>query len=204
MKRILLLSILSAMALSSCSNAPKAGNDAAAQAVLDVIAARTSVRSYTSDPVPQEMVDKLLRAAMAAPSSKNRQPWEFVVVDDRAILDSLASRLRFGKMLFQAPMAIVVCAHTTLVTKDGLTVPNKAWRQDGSAATENILLAAKALGLGAVWTEASDDERSAIVAEALGLEGDVRSLSVIPIGWPAENPEPKDKWKPERIHHNRW
>lgn len=174
------------------------------QAVLDNIASRKSVRSYTDDLVPDEMVEKLLRAAMAAPSAKNRQPWAFIVVDDRTMLDTLAARLKYAKMLFQAPMAIVVCAETVTALPDGTTVENMFWEQDASAATENLLLAAEALGLGAVWTAASDRERSSAVRQSLNIPDTVMPLSVVSIGFPSGNEIPKDKWNPSKIHRNRW
>lgn len=201
MKRILIALTVIAMAFTSCKQSETVD---ATQAVLDNIAARTSVRAYTSEPVPDEMVETLLRAAMAAPSAMNRQPWEFVVVNDRAVLDTLAGKLRYAKMLVQAPLAIVVCAETMITHRDGSQSENGLWEHDASAATQNILLAAKALGLGAVWTAASDPERSAVVKEALNIPGTIMPLCVIPIGFPAEDPEPKDKWKPEKIHYNKW
>lgn len=201
MKRILIALTVIAMAFTSCKQSETVD---ATQAVLDNIAARTSVRAYTSEPVPDEMVETLLRAAMAAPSAMNRQPWEFVVVNDRAVLDTLAGQLRYAKMLVQAPLAIVVCAETMITHRDGSQSENGLWEHDASAATQNILLAAKALGLGAVWTAASDPERSAVVKEALNIPGTIMPLCVIPIGFPAEDSEPKDKWKPEKIHYNKW
>ena len=201
MKHLLIALTFVAMAFTSCKQSE--GVDAT-QAVLDNIAARTSVRAYTSEPVPDEMVETLLRAAMAAPSAMNRQPWEFVVVNDRAVLDSLAGKLRYAKMLVQAPLAVVVCAETMITHRDGSQSENGLWEHDASAATQNILLAAKALGLGAVWTAAVDEERSTAVKEALNIPGSVMPLCVIPIGFPAEDPEPKDKWKPEKIHYNKW
>lgn len=191
------------MAITSCNNNAGNGNDPA-QAVLDNIAQRKSVRSYTSQEVPDEMIEKLLRAAMAAPSAMNRQPWEFVVLKDRASLDTLAGKLRHAKMLSQAPLAIVVCAETMITLADGTQVENNFWEHDASAATQNLLLAAEALGLGAVWTAASDGERCAIVKEALGIPGTIKPLCVIPIGFPAGDDQPKDKWKPEKIHYEKW
>lgn len=201
MKQILIALTVIAMALTSCKQSETVD---ATQAVLDNIAARTSVRAYTSEPVPEEMVETLLRAAMAAPTAMNRQPWEFVVVNDRVALDTLSSKLRYAKMLVQAPLAIVVCAETMITHRDGSQSENAFWEHDASAATQNILLAAKALGLGAVWTAASDPERSSAVKEALNIPGTIMPLCVIPIGFPAEDPEPKDKWKPEKIHYNKW
>ena len=186
---------------ASCCNAPKETDKAAI--VIDNIMSRKSVRSYTSEPVPQEMVETLLRAGMAAPTAMNRQPWEFVVINDRDTLDKLAGSLRYAKMLSEAPLAIVVCAETMITLKDGTVVENNFWEHDASAATENILLAAEALGLGAVWTAATDD-RATIVKDCLGITGTVMPLCVIPIGFPAGDEQPKDKWKPEKIHYNRW
>ena len=188
-----------AMISSSCTNNPDPKT-----AVLDNIATRVSVRSYTDEPVSDEDIQTILRAAMAAPSAMNRQPWEFIVLRDRAMLDTLAAKLRYAKMLAQAPVAIVVCAETRYTNRNGDVVDNLMWEEDASAATENLLLAAHALGLGAVWTAASDPERSAIVKEALGITGTVMPLCVVPIGHPAGVDEPKDKWKPEKIHYNRW
>lgn len=162
--------------------------------VIENILTRTSVRSFTSEPVSEADVQTMLRAAMAAPSAKNRQSWEFVVVDDRSVLDTLASGLTYAKMLFEAPLAIVICSD----------VSNRFWEQDASAACENLLLCAHSLGLGAVWTNASDPERSQIVRETLGLPDNIAPLSVVPVGHPSGMPEPKDKWKPEKIHYNKW
>lgn len=184
------------MISASCTNSPDPKN-----AVLDNIATRMSVRAYTDEPVSDEDIEALLRAAMAAPSAMNRQPWEFIVVRDREMLDTLGATLRYAKMLKQAPLAIVVCAETCYTNRDGEVVENQMWEHDASAATENLLLAAHALGLGAVWTAASDPERSAIVREALGITGTVMPLCVVPIGHPAGVDEPKDKWKPEKIHY---
>ena len=187
--------------ITSCNN--NGGVDVR-QAVLDNIATRTSVRAYTDEPVSDADIETLLRAAMAAPSAMNRQPWEFIVVNNPDTLGVLASKLRYAKMLEQAPVAIVVCAEKMITLRDGTVVENNFWEHDASAATENLLLAAHALGLGAVWTAASDGERAEIVREALGITGTVWPLCVVPIGHPAESPEPKDKWKPEKIHWNRW
>ncbi len=111
----------------------------------EAILTRRSVRAYTDQPVSEELIHKLLVAAMSAPSAGNGQPWHFGVVTERTVLNSLAELLPFGKMLQQAPLAIVVCGETKGQPFDGY------WVQDCSAATENLLLAAHALGLGGVW-----------------------------------------------------
>lgn len=197
MKKILTL-IAIVMAAVSCAN-----NTPADKAVLDNIMTRTSIRSYTSEPVPAEAIETMLRAGMAAPTAMNGQPWEFVVVSDRDTLDKLAGQLRYAKMLQGAQLAIVVCGHQTFIDREGNERVNKFWVDDCSAAAENILLAAHALGLGAVWTAAKDD-RAPIVRDALGIPEEVCPLCVIAIGYPAESPAPKDKWKPEKVHWNRY
>lgn len=188
------------IALSSCKEST---SGSAADAVLENIATRVSVRAYTDQPVPDEMIETMLRAGMAAPSAMNAQPWEFVVVKEKATLEQLAGQLPYAKMLAKAPLAIVVCAQTRSSRGDGSVWENPYWEHDASAATENILLAAHALGLGAVWT-ASIDDLGLKVSETLGIPAHVSPLCVIAIGYPAENPAPKDKWKPEKIHYEKW
>lgn len=180
------------IATNGCTQQHK--NVDAAQVVLDNIASRKSVRSYTSEPVPDEMVEKLLRAAMAAPSAMNTQPWEFVVVRDRATLDALGEGLTYAKMLKEATLAVVVCGDKS----------RERWVHDASAATENLLLAAEALGLGAVWTAADDPVRSSVVRDVLGVPDNMGTLCVIAIGFPSKEEKPKDKWKPEKIHYEKW
>ena len=204
MKKLVFVLTVMATLAASCCNAPEASQDSAREAVLQNIANRKSVRSYTSEPVSDADIETMLRAAMAAPSAMNRQPWEFIVIKDRDTLDALAAKLKYAKMLEKAPLAIVVCAETMITLRDGSVVENMFWEHDASAATENLLLAAEAIGLGAVWTAASDPERSAIVCEALGITGTVKPLCVIPIGHPDGETQPKDKWKPEKIHYNRF
>ena len=166
---------------------------------LEVIFSRKSVRSYTDQPVSEEQVQTLLQAAMCAPSGMNAQPWRFVVVREQGTKDKLA--VGFNKMIGKAPVVIVVCGKTT--NKDGRF--NHNWTADCAAATENLLLAAEALGLGAVWTACYPyEERMNPAIEALGLPEDVKPLCIIPVGYPAGNDKPKDKWKPENIHYEKW
>lgn len=198
MKRTLLLScLLLAFALPLAAQNPTTGNP-----VLDNIFRRSSVRSYTTQTVEAAKVELLLRAAMAAPTAVNKQPWAFVVIDRRGLLDSLAEALPYAKMLRQAPLAIVVCGDTT----KALLEPDQAyWVQDCSAATENLLLAAEALGLGAVWTGVFPrPDRVAEVRGVLDLPSHLVPLNVIPIGYPAVAPKPKDKWNPTNIFYNRF
>ena len=169
------------------------------QAVLDNIHARKSVRSYTDEPVTPEQVETLLRAAMAAPSGKNVQPWRFVVVTQLETKKKLA--IGFNKMIAKAPVVIVVCGKTTNM----LGGTNNNWTADCAAATENLLLAAEALGLGAVWTACYPyDDRMLPTIEALGLPDNVKPYCIVPVGHPAGNDKPKDKWNPENIHYEKW
>lgn len=205
MKRILILAG-ALMTLFSC--APKQQD--ASQAVLDNIFARKSVRTYTEQDVTPAQVELLLKAAMAAPTGMNLQPWRFVVVRDQATKDKLAGPR--GGMIAKAPVVIVVCGLTTWTHKafgqpDGpdQTDPNGNWTADCAAATENLLLAAEATGLGAVWTACYPyEDRMQKAVEALGLPEDVSPYCIVPVGYPGGNEQPKDKWKPENIHYDKW
>lgn len=172
----------------------------AEQAVLDNIATRTSIRDYEARPVEKEKIEKMLRAAMAAPTAMNKQPWHFVVVDQRNVLDALAGTNPYAKMLKKAPLAIVVCGNTDkMIEGDG----RDFWIQDASAATENLLLAAHAMGLGAVWTGAyPSEERCISISKVLSLSDNLVPLNMIVVGYPAEHPQPKQKFKEENISYN--
>ena len=192
--RFLLLLVAAAGLLASC----KAGNQA--PAALDVIMTRTSVRSFTGESLSKEQLETILKAGMAAPSAINLQPWRFVVLTDKDRIAELFGGTRRPEMFTTAGAVILVCGQTI---RDGRE--NIFWYEDCSAATENILLAVHALGLGAVWTAGYPAlERIAPLEEALGIPEDVSILSVIPVGVPAGPQEPKDKWKPENIHWEQW
>ena len=155
---------------------------------------RKSVRKYLSKSVEEDKIDAMLKAGMAAPSGMDRRPWEFVVVTDRVALDSMAAKLPYAKMLTSVPLAIVVCGDTTL---------SSYWYLDCSAATQNILLAAEALGLGAVWTAAYPyEDRIDVVRQNTGLPENIVPLCVIPIGYPDGPQKAKDKFDSKRVHRN--
>ena len=199
MKKVIKLIAFMALTLSAMTSCCNTGSNA--DAALENIHNRKSVREYTSEPVSDEQVEILLKAAMAAPTAVNFQPWRFVVLNTRESLDALAEKLPYAKMLKSAPLAIVVCGETLWMGGN----ENPFWSQDCSAATQNLLLAAEAIGLGAVWTAAYPDEmRCAAISEALGLPSTVKPLCVVPIGHPAGENQPKDKWKPENIHYGKW
>lgn len=170
--------------------------------VLDNIHTRTSIRAYTPEPITDAQIETMLRAAMAAPTAGNRQPWRYLVIDDRATLDAFVDVARGMNMASQAPLAILVCGEPSA------SFPTNALEYsalDASAATENLLLAAHAMGLGAVWCGVYPvPERMEKTAQLLSLPAGVTPLNMIFIGHPAENPTPKDKWKPQNIHRNRW
>lgn len=172
----------------------------AEQAVLDNIATRTSIRDYEARPVEKEKIEKMLRAAMAAPTAMNKQPWHFVVVNQRNVLDALAGANPYAKMLKKAPLAIVVCGNTDKMIEGG---GRDFWIQDASAATENLLLAAHAMGLGAVWTGAyPSEERCISISKVLSLSDNLIPLNMIVVGYPAEQLQPKQKFKEENISYN--
>ena len=197
MKNLLLVALAALTLMNACNST----DTNSADAVLENIHARKSVRQFTDEPVSQEHIETMLKAAMAAPTAVNYQPWRFVVITERARLDAMAEVLPYAKMLKQAPLAIVVCGETTWF--EGRE--NTYWQQDCSAATQNILLAAEALGLGAVWTGVYPNmELARPLAEFLGLPDTVQPLCCIPIGHHDGTTQPKDKWKPENIHYNKW
>ncbi len=167
------------------------------EAALSAIYNRKSVRSFIKDrPVSDEDVQALIKAGMSAPSGKDTRPWEFVIINDRSILDKMAEELPTAKMLSQAPMAIVVC---------GDTIRSSYWYLDCSAATENILLAAEAMELGGVWTAAYPyRDRMATVIKHTNMPAQVLPLVVIPIGYPMGNHSVKDKYDEKKIHMNKW
>lgn len=167
--------------------------------VHETISGRTSVRQYTEASVPEELIEKLLRAAMAAPSSRNIQPWKFYVITDRQLLQVLAEKLPYAKMLAGAPLAIVVCGDTIKGNPNEEQKMN--WIMDCSAASQNLLLSAHSMGLGAVWTGVYPyRERIDVVREALSLPGHLIPLNIIPVGYPDGDFPPKDKWDEQKIH----
>jgi nitroreductase len=166
---------------------------------LEAIRTRRSVRRYKDQPVAEELVRKLLAAAMSAPSARNAQPWQFVVIDDGRILADIAEINPNAQMARQAPLGILVCGDLALEKSPGY------WVVDCSAAVENILLAAHALGLGAVWTGVFPrEERIEGLRKLLSLPDGIIAHSLVLVGYPAEQLTPQDRFRPDRIHRNRW
>ncbi|MBC9784652.1 nitroreductase family protein [Heliobacterium chlorum] len=166
---------------------------------MDAILSRRSVRKYTDQPVSDELVKELLEAAMSAPSAGNEQPWHFIVIKDRQLLDEIPKFHPYAGMVKQSPVAIVVCGDETLEKYKGF------WVQDCSAATQNILVAAQAKGIGAVWVGLYPEKgRVKALRDLLGIPEQVIPLALIPVGYPAEQLPPANRFNPERIHNNRW
>ncbi|MBU1003662.1 MAG: nitroreductase family protein [Proteobacteria bacterium] len=167
--------------------------------ILEAIHTRRSIRKFTDQPVDKELVTQLLQAAMAAPSAGNAQPWHFVVIEDRPTLDRIPEFHPYAAMCRQAPLAILVCGDPTLEKYPGF------WVQDCSAAVQNLLLAARGLGLGAVWTGIHPDQpRSTGMRNLLNLPEHIQPLALIPVGHPDQPSAAVDRFQPTRIHHDRW
>lgn len=164
---------------------------------LDVIFTRRSIRQYTDEPVREEQVKILLEAGMNAPSANNRQPWHFIVVDERQKLNAIMEVHPYSKMLAQAPLAIVVCADTAR--------SERYWQQDCAAATQNILLASRALDLGSVWLGVYPKEvRTKGIARVFDLPKHIRPLCVIAVGHPAEEAGRVQRYDSLKVHRNQW
>ena len=202
--KVMALSLIMAAFMTGCNcNNPDSNtsvNNEVKDNAIETIMTRTSIRSFTDRAVSADTVEMLLRAGMAAPTAVNLQPWHFVVVNDRAKIDELGGNGRQSQMWHESPLVIVVCGNMEKAMEG---VGQAFWVQDCSAATENILLAAHALGLGAVWTGCYPiEERVANISQVLGLPEHLVPLCAIVMGYPNESPQPKDKWKPENVSYN--
>ena len=168
---------------------------------IDNLFARRSIRAFTGQPVTPEQVTMLLKAAMAAPSAGNRKPRHFIVVTDPKVKQALTEVHPYADMLLEAPVGIVVCGEPSLSFPDRPDF----WIQDVSAATENLLLAAVGLGLGAVWCGVYPiQERVEGFRRILGAPERVVPFALVPVGHPAEKKEPRTQYDPLRVHTNRW
>jgi nitroreductase len=167
--------------------------------VMEAILTRRSIRRYTSEKVSEEQIEVLLRAAMAAPSAGNAQPWHYIVIDEGAILEEIHTFHPFSEMLPGAALAILVCGDEKLENHPG------HWEQDCSAATQNILLAAHGNGLGAVWLGIEpDQERVKRFRDMFGLPEHIHPVSLVALGHPDEVKRVSNRYKAERIRRNHW
>jgi nitroreductase len=179
---------------------------------MDAILSRRSIRKYTTEPVPDHLIKELLEAAMSAPSAGNEQPWHFIVITDRQILDEIPKFHPYSHMVKEASVAILVCCDLQLDKHDGL------WVQDCAAATENLLIAAQAQGLGAVWLGVYPreqritglrgvyprEQRITGLRGLLGIPEHVVPFSLIPVGYPGEHKPRANRYNNTRVHHNCW
>ncbi|MCG6538077.1 MAG: nitroreductase family protein [Syntrophales bacterium LBB04] len=166
---------------------------------LTAIFTRRSIRSYTNEPVSDDTVKLLLQAAMAAPSAKNTQSWEFIVIRDKKTLGQIPSFHPFSKQVPNAQLAIVVCGNTKLQAAPGHWIP------DASNASMNILLAAHSLGLGAVWTTFYPyEDRTAGIRKLLNLPDHIMPLNNIRLGYSTEKGNYQVRFKPDKVHYEKW
>jgi nitroreductase len=166
---------------------------------LKAILTRRSIRKYSAKNIPDEHYEVMLKAAMHAPSARNRQPWHFIIITDREVLKELAGITPSWRMLTEAASAIVVCGDRNLEDAESFII------QDCSAATQNILLAAHELELGGVWLGVHPrEDRIKPLAEILKIPVDILPVSMISLGKPDEEREQPDRYNLDRVHQDRW
>lgn len=164
---------------------------------LDAILTRCSIREYQNKTVPDQIINQLLLAAMSAPSAMNAQPWEFLVINDSKILKEIPKISSHADMAEKAPLSILVCGNLDY------EISSDTWHLDCSASVQNLLLAAHANGLGAVWTAVYPKEK--LIKDFMSLLNiplNIIPHTLIPIGYPLKKEKHKDKFKVERIHYN--
>lgn len=212
MKKVIVMMAAAAMLFGACCNKQEVAQVDPAETVMQNILSRKSVRSYTGDTIPAATLENILRAAQAAPSGRDWRPWSFVVVTPDQDLEAIFGDNFNMRMYKEAGAIVILCADTIHMgpTRDNPEGPdvaqvNHLWRDDLGAATENLLLAVEAYGLGACWTACYPyPERMDPIRAAVGLPPTVVPYAVVPIGVPSGDTQPKDKWDPERVHYNRW
>ena len=168
---------------------------------MGLIFGRRSIRAYTSAEVSQEDIQKLLQAAMAAPSAAAKDPWRFVVIRSRQTLARIAAALPNGQMLASAAVGIAVCGELEAAHDRQLSY----LLQDCSAAIQNVLLGAHILGLGACWLGVHPrEQRIQSLREILSLPDSVVPVACISIGYPGEEKEPRTRFNEQYVHFERW
>lgn len=166
---------------------------------LEAIRTRRSIRNYNDQNVEAESIQKILAAGMSAPSAGDEQPWHFIVVTEKRILEEIPRINPYAAMTRDAQVAILICGDLRLERFEGF------WVQDCAAATQNMLLAAHALGLGAVWTGIYPmQDRVEGFRKLLNIPVDVIPFALLPLGYPAHEPYKEDRFKKDRIHYNTW
>ncbi|MDO5760884.1 MAG: nitroreductase family protein [Bacteroidota bacterium] len=165
--------------------------------MIDTILKRSSVRRYTDEEISRENLDKIIRAGFAAPTSHNSRPWHFIILDDKELMKNVGQNMEYAHMIEFANKAIIVCADVTLAPE--------CWMLDCSAASENILLAAESLGIGACWTAVYPyKHREEVVKKFIPLPENIKPLCIIPLGYAGKPANIKDKYDSTRIHYNKF
>ncbi len=199
-RRFFLLGALATSIFTLKTNKLAFGDTGAKLNALEAIMTRRSVRDFTQEAVSQEQITVLLKAAMAAPSAHNKQPWEFVVVTDRKVLSTVSKLNRYATMAKNAPLGILTCMDLNAEKNAGYAM------QSVSAATQNLLLAAHATGLGAVWTGIMPTDQDLVEQwqKLYGLPENIIPMAFVIIGVPNSRPKPKDAYDANKVHQNKW
>ena len=166
---------------------------------IKAIMTRRSIRRFKDKAVEEKKIETLLRAAMQAPSAHNSQPWHFIVITERRLLSAIPEFHPYAKMLLQAPAAVLVCGDTRI--EESIEYVNS----NCSAATQNLLLSAHDLGLGAVWLGIHPrEERVEEIRRLLDIPRYITPIALVALGYAAEDKEPEERFQPKRVHRNRW
>lgn len=167
---------------------------------MDAILERRSIRKYTGKPVSKENIEQILRAGMSAPSAGNERPWQFIVLDDKSIMDGITKIHPYSQMLKEASHAIVICGDMNLKKYN-----EDYWVEDCSAAAENMIIMAQELGIGSVWLGVyPTSDRVEQIKKFLNLPDNVVPFSIVSLGYPAEKKDVPDRYDASRVHWNKW
>ena len=211
MKKVIVMMAAAAMLFGACCT-KQSDTPNPSQVVMENILARKSVRSYNGDSIPADVMENLLKAAMAAPSGRDLRPWQIVVMTDKSQYETVFEGNFNMQKFMESGAVLILCADTVFTAPtredpDGpaVTQVTHLWRDDMGAVTENLLLAVEAYGLGACWTACYPyPDRMDPIKKALQLPPTVVPYAVVPIGYHDGTTQPKDKWDPARVHYNRW
>ncbi|HOO55586.1 MAG TPA: nitroreductase family protein [bacterium] len=166
---------------------------------MEAIFTRRTIRRYKPDPVSEDDIQDLIRAAMCAPSTGRQEPWQFVIIDDRELLKEIQEGFPYGNMIEKVPVAILVCCDQSLEIHKWHGI------MDCSAAVENILIAANYKKLGSAWLGVyPDDKMMELFRNLVGLPEHVIPFALVAIGHPAEEKLPKEKFDSSKIKRNKW
>jgi len=167
--------------------------------LMEVMSTRRSIRRYTEKEISDEMIEQVIRAGMMAPSAGNQQPWHFIVTRDREKMGKVTSFHPYASMLRNTPVSIVVCGDP-----NGKKWP-EFWVQDCSAALQNMLLAARNIGLGTVWTGVYPlEDRMEGMRKTFEIPDNIYPFAIVPIGWPDTNFKSMDRYNASLIHNENW